>query len=147
MIGQPSATAGQDGMVYVAVRSVSSESPVYITQIPAQNAAAANTWLNGGGLVDTDPQITSQGGTVYLMALADDGTVYLLTFAESNQTFGAWNFTNGILNDATITGQGGNAFIAGRDSADRIYWYSVTGNTWFFADGAGISSTVLAGAK
>src|ERR1700733_834170 len=74
MIGQPSAAAGQDGMVYVAVRNVSSESPVYITQIPAQNSAAANTWLNGGGEIDTDPQITSQDGTVYLTALAGGGT-------------------------------------------------------------------------
>ena len=71
MVGQPSATAGQDGMVYVAVRDATSESPVYITRIPAQNAATANTWLNGGGEIDTDPQITSQGGTVYLSALAD----------------------------------------------------------------------------
>jgi hypothetical protein len=147
MIGQPSATAGQDGMVYVAVRSVSSGSPVYITQIPAQNAATANTWLNGGGLIDTDPQITSQDGTVYLTAVAGGGTVYLLTFAESNQTYGTWTFTNGVLNDATIAAAAGSVFIAGRDSGDRIYWYSVTGNNWSFVGGAGISSTVLTGAK
>jgi hypothetical protein len=147
MIGQPSATAGQDGLVYVAVRSVASESPVYITQIPAQNAATANAWLNGGGEIDTDPQITSQGGTVYLLAEADGDTVYLLTFAESNQMFGTWNFTNGILNDSTIAATGGNVFIAGRDSLDRIYWYSLTGNNWFFAGGAAVSSTVLAGGK
>ena len=107
----------------------------------------ANTWLNGGGEIDTDPQITSQGGTVYLLAEAADNTVYLLTFAESNQTFGAWSFTNGTLNDSTIAAAAGNVFIAGRDSADRIYWYSLTGNSWFFAGGAGISSTVLTGAK
>jgi hypothetical protein len=147
MIGQPSATAGQDGMVYVAVRSVSSNSPVYITQIPAQNAATANTWLNGDGLIDTDPQITSQGGTVYLTALAGGGTVYLLTFTESNQAFGTWSFTNGALSDETIAAAGGYAFVAGRDSSDRIYWYSVTGNSWFLAGGAGVSSTVLTGAK
>jgi hypothetical protein len=147
MIGQPSATAGQDGMVYVAVRSVSSESPVYITQIPAQNAATANTWMNGGGQVDTDPQISSQGGTVYLMAEADSNTVYLLTFAESNQTFGTWSFANGVLNSATIAAAAGNPYIAGLDSSGRIYWYSVTGNNWFLAGGAGISSTVLTGAK
>jgi hypothetical protein len=147
MIGQPSATAGQDGMVYVAVRSETSNSPVYITQIPAQNAATANTWLNGGGLIDTDPQITSQGGTVYLMAEAGNNTVYLRTFAEASQTFGAWSFTNGVLNDATIAAAAGNVYIAGRDSADRIYWYSVTGNSWFFAGGAGVSSTVLTGGK
>jgi hypothetical protein len=147
MIGQPSATAGQDGMVYVAVRSVSSESPVYITQIPPQNAATANTWQNGGGQIDTDPQITSQGGTVYLLAEADGDTVYLLTFAESDQTFGTWSFTNGILNDSTIAAAAGNPYIAGRDSSGRIYWYSVTGNNWFLAGGAGISSTVLTGAK
>jgi hypothetical protein len=147
MIGQPSVTAGQDGMVYVAVRSVASNSPVYITQIPAGNAPTANTWLNGGGEIDTDPQITSQGGTVYLLAEAGGNTVYLLTFAESNQTFGAWNFTNGILNDSTIAAAAGNVFIAGRDSGDRIYWYSVTGNSWFFAGGAGLSSTVLTGGK
>jgi hypothetical protein len=145
--GQPSATAGQDGFVYVAARSVASDSPVYITQIPAGNAATANSWLNGGGEIDTDPQITSQGGTVYLMALAGGGTVYTLTFAEANQTYGAWTFTNGSLMDATIAGQGGNAFIAGRDTSDRIYWYSVTENSWILAGGAGISSTVLAGAK
>jgi hypothetical protein len=147
MIGQPSATAGQDGMVYVAVRSVASESPVYITQIPAKNAATANAWLNGGGEIDTDPQITSQGGTVYLLAEADGGTAYLLTFAESTQMYGTWTFTNGILNDSTIAATGGNVFIAGRDSLDRIYWYSLTGETWFFAGGAGVSSTVLAGGK
>jgi hypothetical protein len=147
MIGQPSATAGQDGMVYVAVRSVASESPVYITQIPAQNAATANTWLNGGGEIDTDPQIASQGGTVYLLAEADGATVYLLTFAESNQMFGTWNFTNGILNDSTIAAADGDVFIAGRDNLDRIYWYSLTGNNWSFADGAGVSSTVLSGGK
>jgi hypothetical protein len=147
MIGQPSATAGQDGFVYVAVRSVSSNSPVYITQIPAQNAGTANTWLNGGGLIDTDPYITSQQGTVYLTALAGGGTVYLLTFAESDQTYGAWTFTNGILNDETLAAASGSAFIAGRDSSDRIYWYSVVGNNWFFAGGAGFSSTILTGAK
>jgi len=121
----------------VAVRSVSSESPVYITQIPTQNAATANTWLNGGGLIDTDPYITSQGGTVYLTALADGGTVYLLPFAESSQPFGTWSFTNGILNDETIAAAAGNVFIAGRDSGYRIYWYSVTGSSWFLAGGAG----------
>jgi sugar lactone lactonase YvrE len=147
MIGQPSVTAGQDGMVYVAVRSVSSNSPVYITQIPAQNAATANTWLNGGGQIDTDPQISSQDGTVYLLAEAGGNTVYLLTFTESNQMFGTWSFTNGILNDSTIAAAAGNVFIAGRDSADRIYWYSLTGNSWFVAGGGGISSTVLAGGK
>jgi hypothetical protein len=140
-------TAGQDGFVYVAARSVPSESPVYITQIPAGNAATPNTFLNGGGLIDTDPQITSQGGTVYLLAEADSDTVYLLTFAESNQMFGTWNFTNGILNDSTIAAAGGNVFIAGRDGLDRIYWYSLTGNTWFFAGGVGVSSTVLTGGK
>jgi hypothetical protein len=134
-------------MVYVAVRSVASESPVYITQIPAKNAATANAWLNGGGEIDTDPQITSQGGTVYLLAEADGGTAYLLTFAESTQMYGTWTFTNGILNDSTIAATGGNVFIAGRDSLDRIYWYSLTGETWFFAGGAGVSSTVLAGGK
>jgi hypothetical protein len=147
MIGQPSATAGQDGMVYVAVRSELSNSPVYITQIPAQNAATANTWLNGGGLIDTDPQITSQGGTVYLLAEAAGNTVYLLPFTEATQTFGTWTFTNGVLIDSTIAAAAGNVFVAGRDSGDRIYWYSVTGNSWFFAGGAGISSTVLAGGK
>jgi hypothetical protein len=134
-------------MIYVAVRSVPSESPVYIRPIPAQNAGTANTWLNGGGLIDTDPQITSQGGTVSLMALADGGTVYLLTFSEASQTYGTWNFTNGVLSDATIAASAGNVFIAGRDSSDRIYWYSVTGNSWFFAGGAGISSTPLTGGK
>jgi hypothetical protein len=147
MIGQPSATAGQDGMVYVAVRNVATNSPVYITQIPAENAATANTWLNGGGEIDTDPQITSQGGTVYLTALAGDGTVYLLTFTESNQTYGTWSFTNGTLHDETIAAAAGSVFIAGRDGSDRIYWYSVTGNNWFLAGGAGVSSTVLAGGK
>jgi hypothetical protein len=147
MLGQPSVTAGQDGFVYVAVRSVSSGSPVYITQIPAQNAATANTWLNGGGLVDSDPYITSQGGTVYLTALAGGGTVYLLTFTESSQTWGTWSFTNGILNDETIAAADGGVFIAGRDSGGRIYWYSLTSNTWSLAGGAGISSTVLTGGK
>jgi uncharacterized protein (TIGR03437 family) len=147
MIGQPSVTAGQDGMVYVAVRSVSSESPVYITQIPAQNAATANTWLNGGGLIDTDPQITSQGGTIYLLAEADGNTVYLLTFLEATQSYGTWTFTNGVLSSATIAAAAGNVFVAGPDGSDRIYWYSLTGNSWFFAGGAGISSTVLAGGK
>jgi hypothetical protein len=102
MFGQPSATAGQDGLVYVAVRSEPQNSPVYITRIPANNAATANTCLNGGGLIQTDPQITSQGGTVYLMALAGGGTVYLLTFSETNQTYGKWSLPGGILNDATI---------------------------------------------
>jgi predicted outer membrane repeat protein len=147
MIGQPSATAGQDGFVYVAVRSVASNSPVYISQIPAQNAATVNTWIDGGGLIDSDPYITSQGGTVYLTALADDGTVYLLTFAEATQMFGTWSFTGGILTDETIAAQNGSVFIAGRDSADRIYWYSVNGSSWFLANGAGISSTVLTGAR
>jgi hypothetical protein len=145
--GQPSVTAGQDGFVYVGVRSVPTNSPAYITQIPAQNAATANTWLNGGGLIDTDPYITSQGGTVYLTALGGSGTVYVMTFAESNQTFGPWNFTNGTLSDETIAAAAGNVFIAGRDSADRIYWYNVTGNSWFLASGAGISSTALSGGK
>jgi outer membrane protein assembly factor BamB len=98
-------------------------------------------------LIDTDPQITSQGGTVYLLAEAAGNTVYLLTFAESNQSFGTWNFTNGILNDSTIAAAGGEVYIAGRDSDDRIYWYSLTGNSWFFAGGAGVSSTVLNGGK
>jgi hypothetical protein len=147
MTGQPSATAGQDGFLYVAVRSVASNSPVYITQIPAQNAATANTWIDGGGLIDSDPYITSQGGTVYLTALADDGTVYLITFPEATQTFGTWSFIGGILTDETIAAQNGSVFIAGRDTADRIYWYSVTGSNWFLANGAGISSTVLTGAK
>jgi hypothetical protein len=40
-----------------------------------------------------------------------------------------------------------NVFIAGRDGADRIYWYSVTGNSWFLAGGAGVSSTILSGGK
>jgi hypothetical protein len=146
-IGQPSVTAGQDGFVYVAVRSVTTNSPVYITQIPAQNAATSNTWLNGGGLIDTDPQITSQRGTVYLMSLAGNNTVYLLTFSEATQTYGTWTFTNGILSSATIAAAAGNVFIAGLDSADRVYWYSLTGNSWFFADGAGISSTTPGGAK
>jgi uncharacterized protein (TIGR03437 family) len=147
MIGQPSATAGQDGHVYVAVRSVATNSPVYITQIPSQNAATANTWLNGGGQIDTDPQITSQDGKVSLMALAGGGTVYLITFSEAAQTYGPWSFTNGTLSDATIAAAAGKVFIAGRDGSDRIYWYSATGNSWFFAGGAGLSSTVLAGGK
>jgi hypothetical protein len=137
--GQPSVTAGQDGFVYVAVRNVSAESPVYITQIPAQNASTANTFLNGGGQIDTDPQITSQGGTVYLLAEAHGGTVYLLTFSEATQGYGAWTFTNGVLNSATIAAAAGNVFVAGLDGGNRIYWYSLTGNSWFFAGGAGIS--------
>jgi hypothetical protein len=145
--GQPSATAGQDGFVYVAVRNVASESPVYITQIPAGNAATATTFVNGGGQTDTDPQITSQGGTVYALAKADGNTVYLLTFSEATQTFLNWSFTGGILNSATIAAAGGNVFIAGLDSAGRIYWYNVNGKSWFLAGGAGISSTVLSGGK
>jgi hypothetical protein len=145
--GQPSATAGQDGFVYVAVRNVAAESPVYITQIPAGNAATASTFLYGGGQIDTDPVVTSQGGTVYALAEADGNTVYLLTFAEATQSFINWSFTGGILNSSTIAAAGGNVFVAGLDSADRIYWYSMTGNSWFFAGGGGISSTVLSGAK
>jgi hypothetical protein len=78
----------------------------------------------------------AQGGTVYLTAEADGNTVYLLTFSESNQTYGTWNFTNGILNDSPIAAAAGNVFIAGRDSGGRIYWYSLTGNNWFLAGGA-----------
>jgi hypothetical protein len=147
MIGQPSVAAGQDGFVYVAVRSVPSNSPVYITQIPADNANTANTWLNGGGQIDSDPQITSQGGTVYLMALAGGGTAYLLTFSEATQTYGAWNFTNGVLNDATIAAAAGNVFIAGRDTADRIFWYSLAGNSWTVTGEPGLSFTALTGGK
>jgi hypothetical protein len=147
MIGQPSATAGQNGFVYVAVRSVSSKSPVYITQIPTSNAATANTWLNGGGQIDNDPQISSQGGTVYLTALAGGGTVYLLTFTESSQTWGTWTFANGVVQDETIAAEGGNVYIAGRDTLNRIFWYSLNENSWFFAGGAGVSSTVLTGGK
>jgi hypothetical protein len=51
------------------------------------------------------------------------------------------------LNDEAIAAADGNVFISGRDGADRIYWYSLTGNSWFFAGGAGMSSTVLAGGK
>jgi hypothetical protein len=145
--GQPSATAGQDGFVYVAARNVPSESPVYIIQIPAQNAATATTFLNGGGLIDTDPQITSQGGTVYLLAEADANTVYLLTFSEATQSYGTWTFTNGIMNSSTIAAEAGNVFIAGLDSSDGVNWYSVASQSWFYAGGAGFSSTVLAGAK
>ena len=78
------------------------------------------------------------------------GTVYLLTFCAilcspraTSKPSGTWNFTNGVLNSATITATAGNIFVAGLDSADRIYWYSLTGNSWFFAGGAGVSSTVF----
>jgi hypothetical protein len=84
---------------------------------------------------------------VYALAEADGNTVYLLTFAEATQSFINWSFTGGILNSSTIAAAGGNVFVAGLDSADRIYWYSMTGNSWFFAGGGGISSTVLSGAK
>lgn len=81
---------------------------------------------------------------MYLTALAGDGTVYLLTFAESSQTWGTWSFTSGTLNDETIAAADGDVFIAGRDSGDRIYWYSVTGSSSSPVSGAGIGSTVLA---
>jgi hypothetical protein len=146
--GQPSVTAGQDGRVYMGVRSsVATHSPIYVMQLPASNAATATTWVSGGGLLDTDPSIASVGGTVYVAALADGQTVYLNTFVESTQMFGGWTFTNGILNDITVADQGGNVYIAGRDSSDRIYWYSVTGSSWSLAGGAGISFTVLSGGK
>ena len=147
IVGQPSVTAGQDGNVYVAVRSITGGSPVYIQQIPAGNGVSAPNWINSGGLINTDPLITSSGTSVYITALAQGGFVYLNTFSESSQTFGGWNFVNGTLSDETIAVQGGNVFIAGRDMADRIYWYNVTGNSWFFAGGAGVSSTTLAGGK
>jgi len=51
------------------------------------------------------------------------------------------------FSQAQAAAASGNVFIAGLDSADRIYWYSLTGNNWFLAGGAGISSTVLAGGK
>jgi hypothetical protein len=138
-------TTGDGGLCGRAQRGI--EQPCLHNADPGAKRCPANTWLNGGGLIDTDPQITSQGGTVYLMAEAGGNTIYLLTFAEASQTFGTWNFTNGVLNDATIAAAAGNVYVAGRDSADRIYWYSATGSSWFFAGGAGISSTVLTGGK
>jgi hypothetical protein len=120
---------------------------VYIKQVPANNGPDTTAWLNGGGLIQTDPQIASGGGTVYLSALATGGTVYLLTFNESNQTYGNWTFTNGLLNDETVAAQSGGIFIAGRDTTGRIYWYDVAGNTWFLAGGLGLTATPLAGGK
>jgi len=147
MIGQPSVTAGSsDGRVYIAVRSAAS-SPVYITQVPANNAATPNTWLNGGGLIVTDPQITEQGGTVYLSALANGGPVYILPFTEATQAFGSWSYTGGILSDQTIAVRGSNIFLAGRDTANRIWWFDRTAGTWFFAGGQGLSASTLSGGK
>ena len=98
-------------------------------------------------LADENPDYEfaeADGFDATLTALADGGTVYLLTFSELTQTFGPWSYTRGVLNDETIAAGGGAVFIVGRDSSDRIYWY---GPNWFFAGGAGISSTVLAGGK
>jgi hypothetical protein len=44
-------------------------------------------------------------------------------------------------------GRGRKRLHRGRDSSDRIYWYSMTGGSWFFGGGAGVSSTLLAGGK
>jgi hypothetical protein len=131
--GQPSVTAGQDGFVYVAARSASSNSPVYITQIPAGNASTANTWLNGNGLIDSDPKIASQitseiqseGGTIYLTALAAANIPYVVPFVESTQTFGTWSYFNQPLTDDTIGWLNGEVYIAGRDSSESIHWYDV----------------------
>lgn len=76
IVGQPSATAGQDGFVYVAARNVLSNSPVYITQIPASNGPAASVFLNGGGLIDSDPYIASTGGMVNVTALSAGGRLF-----------------------------------------------------------------------
>jgi hypothetical protein len=149
IVGQPSVTASDNrSYVYVAVRTVSSNSPVYITQIPQYNNTPANTWLNGGGLVDTDPQITAQNGAVVLVAEAGGDTVYFQA--------GHWYYSNGILNDSTIAAAPGNVsqlgrvYIAGRDGAERIYWYKTNGangGSWLLAGGGGVASTPLTGAK
>jgi hypothetical protein len=119
---------------------------VYIKQIPASNGPDTTGWVNGGGLIQTDPQIASQGGAVLLTALGSGGAVYVLTFNESTQTFGDWRFANGILSDETIAAQAGSVYLAGHDGGGRIYWYDLAADRWFLAGGSG-GITALAGAK
>jgi hypothetical protein len=143
--GQPSITAGQDGYVYVAVWN--SNGTVYVTQIPANNGSGPNTWISSGATtVASAPSITSANGTNYISAIAS-GTVYLNTFSQSSQTFGSWVSTGLALTDQTIVEQGGNIYVAGRDSNTQIWWYSQAAGTYAAAGGAGLSEYALAGAK
>src|ERR1700733_1903454 len=143
--GQPSITAGQDGYVYVAVWN--SSGTVYVTQIPANNGSGANTWISSGATtVASAPSITSANGTNYISAISS-GTVYLDTFSQSSQTFGSWASTGLALTDQTIVEQGGNIYVAGRDSSGQIWWYSRATGSYTAAGGAGLSEFALAGAK
>jgi hypothetical protein len=104
-----------------------------------------SSWLSTN-LTGTGPTDAGGNGT-YWSKLTATGMVETIEAGSFSNMCQTSIFTDGILSDEAIAAAAGNACIAGRDSGDRIYWYRVVGNSWFFAGGAGLSSTVLTGGK
>ncbi len=139
--GKPSVACGTDGAAYVAVRD--SWNSLWIARVVGDTW----TWNYGGGIMNGDPLIAADGhGTVYAVIRDSGGVVWYVGRTEgSSGAWTSWVNTGGVLQDFSPAGGLGTLYITGRDSSNKLWWYS-TDSSWVSSENTGVAGGPLTAA-
>lgn len=117
--GKPSVACGTDNAIYVVVRD--DWNSLWMARV---QGASWTGWHYGGGIIGQDPQVAAGGGEIFTAVLDSSGGVWFRRFLEgTGNNWQTWNFTSGVLQDASPAAVGSEFYIAGRDVNNNLWWY------------------------
>ena len=143
--GKPSVTGGGDGYAYVAIRD--NWNSLWAVRV---SGSAWDTWYYAGGIMSGDPQVVADGTGMLFVVLKDSGNgVWYRKTSEGSPSTEYWyNWTNtgGLLSDFSAAAVGGELYVAGRDSTNKIWWRRDLTNEWTLVGQQGIAAGPLSAA-
>lgn len=142
--GKPSVTGGSDGYAYIVAKD--SWDSLWLTRVTGNTWS---TWKYVGGIMSGDPQVIADGSGWLHVVLKDPwNVVWRRKDLEGSPSSwgGTWTQTGGVLIDFGAAGVGGELYITGRDSLDKIWWYREYTNAWTEVGQEGVAAGPLAAA-
>jgi len=141
--GKPSVTVGTDAAAYIAARDPSNA--VWIGRL---QGSAYMVWTYGGGGLNADPLVAATGdGRIYAAVLDSWDEVWYRGIAEgASGAWQPWVYAGRALQTLSPAAEPGQLYIAGRDSANALWWYRSSTGLWSSAGPSGVTTGSLAAA-
>jgi hypothetical protein len=101
-------------------------------------------WFFGGGVVNSDPIVSTMPGGVNFTTILDAGGAVCYLPFEEGPTSGwqTWTPLGGVLQTVTASAVTNGLFIAGL-SSDSVWWYRQIDATWINVGLTGVSASPL----
>jgi hypothetical protein len=119
--GNPSIAVGVDHAAYIAARDFSNA--LWMARVSVNTWGG---WMQGGGILGSDPTVSnSASGVIHVAALDPaDGVWYRNRVQGLAGSWQDWQSAQGTLQDVVPVSVWGRLFLAGRDSAGELWWYT-----------------------